>query len=126
MKSTAIEADTRFELSESSLLDLLDQNKAELALLIRSSQTHCRQLLQSRQPNIKHSFPAGALSGRVEFAPFLVCTQALRGFQADGWHSDFAGRKFDIDPGAVLAEDEPKYYWIDTADEAPAWLYLWP
>ena len=27
--------------------------------------------------------------------------------------------KFDIDPGAVLAEDVSKDYWVDTADEAP-------
>lgn len=119
IKSTAVEVDAFFELSEPSLLKLLKQDKAHFALLIRSSQTHCRQLLQSSQPNIKHSFPAGSLSGRVEFAPFLVCIEALSDFHAEGWHSDFAGRKFDIEPGAVLAEDVPKDYWIDTADEAP-------
>ncbi len=119
IKSTAVKVDAFFELSEPSLLELLKQNKAQFALLIRSSQTHCRQLLQSSQPNIQHSFPAGFLSGRVEFAPFLVCIEALLDFYAEGWHSDFAGRKFDIEPGAVLAEDVPKDYWIDTADEAP-------
>ena len=118
-KSTAIEVDARFELSEPSLSKLLKQDKAQFALLVRSSQTHCRQLLQSSLPHITHSFPAGSLSGRVEFAPFLVCMDALQNFQAEGWHSDFAGRKFDIAPGAVLAEDIPKDYWIDTADEAP-------
>ena len=118
-KSTAVEVNACFELSEPSLLDLLEQDKAQFGLLIRSSQTHCRQLLQSDQPNIKHSFPAGSLSGRVEFAPFLVCIEALTDFQAEGWHSDFAGRKFDIAPGTVLAEDVPKDYWVDTADQAP-------
>ena len=119
IKSTAVEVDACFELSEPSLLELLKQDKAQFALLVRSSQTHCRQLLQSGQPNIKHSFPAGFLSGRVEFAPFLVCIEALPDFYAEGWHSDFAGRKFNLETGAVLAEDVPKDYWIDTADEAP-------
>lgn len=119
IQSTAVEVDAYFELSEPSLLELLKQNKAQFALLICSSQTRCRELLKSSRPNIKHSFPAGSLSGRVEFAPFLVCIEALTDFQAGGWHSDFAGRKFDIEPGAVLAEDVPKDYWIDTADEAP-------
>lgn len=119
IKSTAVEVEACFELSEPSLLELLNQDKAQFVLLVRSTQTHCRQLLQSGQPNIKHSFPAGSLSGRVEFAPFLVCIEALPDFQAEGWHSDFAGRKFDIQPGAVLAEEVPKDYWIDTADEAP-------
>ena len=118
-KSTAVEVDAWFELSEPSLNELVDQDKARFSLLVRAPQTHVRELLQSGQPNITHQFPAGALSGRVEFAPFLVCIDVLKGFQADGWHSDFAERKFDIDPGTVLAEDISKDYWIDTADEAP-------
>ena len=104
-KSTAIEVDAQFELSEPRLLDLLGCGQAQFALLIRSPRTHRRQLLQSRKPDITHSFPAGFLSGRVEFAPFLVCTQTLHGFRANGWHPDFAGRTFDIEPGTVLAEE---------------------
>ena len=118
-KSTAVEVEAWFELSEPSLLELLEQDKAHFALLVRSPQTHCRHLLMADQPNIKHAFPAGALSGRVEFAPFLICIETLQGFQAEGWHYDFSGRKFDIDSGTVLAEDVSKEYWIDTADEAP-------
>ena len=91
--STAVEVDAQFELSEPTLLALVKQGKAQFGLLIRSPQTHCRQLLQSDQPNLVHSFPTGALSGRVEFAPFLVCVGALPGFQAAGWHADFDGRK---------------------------------
>ncbi len=88
-------------------------------LLVRSPKTHYRKLLQSDQSNIEHSFHAGILAGRVEFAPFLICMKALSGFYSDGWHSDFAGMTFDIDSGSVLAEDVPKDYWIDTADETP-------
>ncbi len=118
-KSTAVEVSARFELSEPSLLRILEQGKAQFALLIRSPQTHYRELLKSRQRDIRRSFAAGALSGRVELAPFLICEQPLRGFRAEGWHSDFLGRTFDIDPGSVLAEDVSKDYWIDTTDEAP-------
>ncbi len=117
--STAIELSAEFQLSDRSLLQLVKQCKARFALLVKASKTHYRQMLESNQPHIKHSFTAGELSGRVEFAPFLICTEALRGFQAGGWHADFAGRSFDIPAGAVLATDEPKDYWVDTADEAP-------
>ena len=108
-----------FELSDPTLLQLVKQDKAQFALLVKAPKTHCRQLLQSDKPNITQSFSRGELSGRVEFAPFLVCTRALPSFRADGWHSDFAGRVFDIAAGAVLAEDVSKDYWIDTADETP-------
>ena len=117
--STAVEVSAEFQLSDPSLLRLVKQGKARFAFLVKATKTHCRQMLESNEQHIKHSFTAGELSGRVEFAPFLVCTKSLRGFQADGWHADFAGRTFDIHAGAVLAVDEPKDYWIDTADEAP-------
>lgn len=32
---------------------------------------------------------------------------------------DYGSLSFDVEPGAVLAEDEPKEYWVDTAEEAP-------
>ena len=118
-KSTAVEVDVWFELSEPCLLELLAQKKARFTLLIRSRQTHFRILLESSTSSISHSFKAGTLSGRVEFSPFLICTQTLKGFYAKGWHTDFAGRKFDVAQGAVLAEDVSKDYWIDTAEEAP-------
>ena len=117
--STAVEVHADFELSDPGLLQLVERNKARYALLVKAPKTHCRRLLQSGEPKIKQSFPAGELSGRAEFVPFLVCTQALSGFRADGWHADFDGRTFDIAAGAVLAEDMSKDYWIDTADEAP-------
>ena len=55
----------------------------------------------------------------MEFSPFLVCSKQLTDFYCPDWHQDFNGHTFDLSPGSVLAEDEPKKYWIDTADEAP-------
>ena len=118
-KSTAVEVNASFVLSEPTLLELLKRRIAKYALLVRSPQTRCRQLLQANSPFLRHQFPAGALSGRVEFAPFLVCVKALPNFSAGGWHRDFAERRFNFDPGTVLAEDVPKEYWIDTASERP-------
>ena len=118
-KSTAVKVEAWFELSDPSLRTLLRDRQASFALLVRSPRTHYRQMLQAFAPKIEQSFPSGALSGRVEFAPFLVCVQAQHGFRADGWHPDFGARSFNIDPGTVLAEDVSKDYWIDTADEAP-------
>ena len=75
--STAVEVYADFELSDPSLLQLVERDKARFALLVKAPTTHSRRLLQSNEPNIKQSFPAGELSGRAEFVPFLVCTQHL-------------------------------------------------
>ena len=117
--STAVEIQAEFQLSEPSLLKLVDEGSGKYVLLIKATRTHFRELIESNGVCLQKSYPAGALAGRVEFAPFLVSTKDLKGFSTEGWHVDFHGRAFDISAGSVLAEDEPKDYWVDTADEAP-------
>ena len=117
--STAIEVTAEFQLSDPDLLGLVTEGAAHYVLLIKASQPHFRDLVRSNSPRITKAFAKGDLSGRTEFTPLLVCTRELPAFRAVGWHPDFAGRRFNIAVGAVLAEDEPKDYWIDTADEAP-------
>ncbi len=116
--STSVEVDAEFQLSDPDLLRLVNEGLSKYVLLLRASRTHFRDLMESDTPHIAKVFPAGDLSGRVELAPFLVCTQDLVAFRANGWHEDFLGRTFDIAVGSVLAEDVPKEYWIDTTNEA--------
>lgn len=118
-KSTAVDLEAMFILSDPDLLNLVKDGFALYVLLIRSSKTHFRSVIKSKSEEIKSSFSAGELSGRVEFTPLLVCVKDILGFHADGWHDDFAGYSFDIKSGMILAEDESKDYWIDKAEETP-------
>ena len=117
--STAVELSIEFELSDPDLTELVKRDLARFSLLVKAPGTHFRRLFQSKRPRITQRFSAGELSGRVEIAPFLICVRALSCFKARGWHPDFAGQTFDLEAGTVLAEDDPRDYWIDTADEAP-------
>ena len=117
--STSVEVTAEFELSDPDLLRLVVDGAARYVLLIKASRTHFREMISSGEPQVERLFSGGGLFGHVEFAPFLVCTRELSNFRAEGWHRDFAGRTFDISSGSVLAEDVPKDYWVDTADEAP-------
>ena len=114
----AVDMTAEFALSDPSLLGLAQESAAEYVLLVKSPKTHFRQEFRSAKPFIERSF-RGELSGRVEFSSFLVCVKPQHGFVAQGWHPDFAGLSFYLAPGVVLAEDKPKEYWIDAADEAP-------
>ena len=117
--STAVDIAAEFDLSDRDLLALVDGEAAVYVLLIRASKTHYRELFSSYDRRIEKAIDHGKLSGRVEVTPFLVCTRRLPQFRAAGWHRDFGDRTFDVAAGSVLAEDEPKVYWVDTADEAP-------
>ena len=117
--STSVTVTAEFELSDPDLLRLVEGGAAQYVLLIKASRTHFREMISSAEPQVNRVFSGGDLSGRVEFAPFLVATRELHNFHAEGWHPDFSRRTFDISAGSVLAEDGPKDYWVDTADEAP-------
>ena len=117
--STSVKVTAEFELSDPDLLRLVEEGTAQYVLLVKASRTHFREMISSVEPQVDRIFSGGDLSGRVEFAPFLVTTGELQNFRAEGWHPDFIGRTFDISAGSVLAEDGPKDYWVDTADEAP-------
>ena len=117
--STSLKIGAEYELSDPDLLRLVEDGGAKYVLLIKASRTHFRDMISSAEPHLGRLFSGGDLSGRVEFAPFLICTRQLFKFRAEGWHPDYSGRIFDISSGSVLAEDVPKDYWVDTADEAP-------
>ena len=114
----AVEMTVEFALSDPDLLKMVEDDAAEYVVLVKSTKTHFRQEFRSKGTLVSADFK-GQLSGRVEISSFLICIQRQTKFKAEGWHSDFAGRTFDFEPGAVLAEDKPKEYWIDAADEAP-------
>ena len=117
--STAINVETEFYLSDPDLLGLVEQGEARYVLLVKAPKTRFRNLVESSSPVVEREFSAGDLSGRVEFAPFLVAKRNVFGFRAGGWHADYSDHAFDIAAGSVLAEDEPREYWIEPADDDP-------
>ena len=115
----AVDVSVDFELSDTDLRGLLGRGDAKCVLLVEASTTRFRRLLRAKRYRLRESFRAGELKGRCEFRPFLICLRELVGFKVAGWHADYGNRSFDLYPGAVLAQDEPATYWIDTEDEKP-------
>ena len=114
-----IEMRVDFELSDPDLLRLIGDGRAAYMVIVRSPRSHFRHAIESCEATIREQLSGGYVSGRTEVAPFVVCRSAIDGCSFDGWHSDYAGLSFDFPPGTVLAEDVPKEYWIDTANETP-------
>ena len=108
-----------FELSDPDIQQLIDNDCASYALLMRCSKTHYRALIRSAVSEVRHDIREGEIAGLVELAPFVIATKRINDFSAAQWHPDFEGMRFDLAAGAVLALDEPKEYWIDNAEEAP-------
>lgn len=116
--TTAVRASAAFALSDPDLLALVERGLAEYVLLVRAAASHHRSAHRAASPPIVAEFGNGDLSGRTEVRGLLVALSDLPGFRATGWHADYEGLSFDIGAGSVLAEDGPKEYWIDNAEEA--------
>lgn len=108
-----------FRLSDPDLAQLVDSGRAKYVLHVVAPKVHFRVALDNADPRIDHTFREGELHGQVVLSPFLVCTRQVSGFSATGWHEDYASLRFDVAPGSVLAQDVPKEYWVDTAEETP-------
>lgn len=115
---TALRVRGAFDLSDPELLALVDAGKANYVLRVLASKTHFRTAITGSDRIIEQTFADGQIHGLLVLSPFLVCTTRLPRFSVFGWHRDYASLCFDVEAGSVLAEDEPKEYWIDTAEEA--------
>lgn len=115
--TTALTLSAEFELSDPDLLALEKSGVATYCLLVRCHTTHFRRLYTDLRSGAKIVIEDGELSDRTEVCAFLVCTTAISDFRAQHWHSDYQGMHFNLDPGSVLAQDEPWIFWVDKADE---------
>lgn len=88
-RSTAVQVNAIFELSDPDLLNLVAQGAARYVLLIKASQTHFRDAIETAEKEISSTFPTGALSGRTEFAPFVICTEHVARFVSNNLASGF-------------------------------------
>ena len=123
--STALQIEADFDLSDPDLLRLVDSKMAHYVLLVRAAGTQHRSVHTSVRPHVSKSFPTGVIARRLEARGVLVARRAISGLTVAGWHLDYADHAFDIPPGAVLAEDEPKIWEIDNAEEAPIGAILY-
>lgn len=119
VNSTALRVGASFELSDPGLVDAIGEQLAKYVLHISSPSTRFRTAIESRVNRIERVFESGALAGRISVRGLLVAAKDLENFCLDSWNECYMDQTFGICVGSVLAEDLPKEYWVDSAEEAP-------
>ena len=117
--TTEFGIDVSFALSDPDLLQLIEHGHAEYAILAVCSRTHYRRVFSHSDDHIRISAADGEIAGTLELTPFIVAVRELPQFSGRAWHTDYQGREFRINSGAVLAIDDTAEYLIDLAEEAP-------
>ena len=96
--------DYSFQLSSREMLNLIELEKATFALDIDCSDTLFRQVFNCKDKG-EIRFKKGVLYGKVTFTPLVLVVSPINGYDADDLNGEFAGLKFNLLPGDILAVD---------------------
>lgn len=94
----------RIELTEPSLLNLVENGRARVCLFVRCLDTYYAALHPLNWQSGRLDFKEGALVNRVTIRPLIILNQSLRDWKLSGVHPEF-GTTISLESGAILAVD---------------------
>ena len=94
---------TTFQCSSRTLLELIEKKKAAYVLHVECSNTVFRERCLSYQPDLKHPVDSEKLNGTIEVNFFICAEESITDYVIEGAHPDYAGIRFQINKGDVLA-----------------------
>jgi len=96
--------DYSFQLSSREILNLIDQGKATFAIDVNCPETLFRQVFNCKERG-EIKFSKGVLYGKVSFTSLVLVVSPITGYEAVDLNGEFAGIKFNLLPGDILAVD---------------------
>ncbi len=94
-----------FDLSDESLVKLVEQKKAKFGFEIVCKNTSIRYVEFANEAGTVE-IPLEQVHGRVEILPYLLATDFVTNFKSDNFNNEFGDASFDISPGDILAEGD--------------------
>jgi hypothetical protein len=92
--------------SSKAIKGLIAEKKAAYCIHVECPSTRYRSAFISYDESFEVDIPVSDLEGKVEVSRTVVCTLRVKNFSCEEFHSDFAGRSFDLAPGDVVAVAE--------------------
>jgi hypothetical protein len=92
--------------SSKAIKGLIAEKKAAYCIHVECPSTRYRSAFVSYEESFEVDIPVSDLEGKVEVSRTVVCTVGVKNFSCEEFHSDFAGRSFDLAPGDVVAVAE--------------------
>lgn len=114
--ATNVRLHAQFELTADNLQQAIADGNAANVLLIRCAEAFFRTSIETRESEVERFFDQGLLSGPVELLGFVIATRKFSLRNSGQWHADYSADAFDIEPGYVLAQDNPLRAVVDTAE----------
>ena len=91
------------ELSSDSIKKLISEGKASYVYHLECAQTGFRDVIISQVVEERYHLDKRLVCGRIQVCSFIVAKEDLNDYTSDEFHSDYAGMKFNIEAGCIIA-----------------------
>jgi|LSQX01.2.fsa_nt_gb hypothetical protein len=108
-----VEVAVLFTLSVDEILDLVRVAKASFVLVVSCRDTYFREALVCNDLIFTHSFDINHLRGEVVVEPYVVANEVIESFSSQDINLEFGNGPFRFNQGDVIAQDEPKVFYIE-------------
>lgn len=98
-----IEFDFEFELSSSSLQEMINNKSAEFMIHAECSETSYRHAFRTFAKRTSFAIPLKEVNGTIDFVAFIVAKKDISKFSSQEWCEDFDDMTFNIEKGSILA-----------------------
>lgn len=106
------------ELTNSSILELVEKKQARYVVEISCKQTYYKLVTSSTDPSFDIKILSRELRGSVNVKGWIVANKLVDGFQPNGMNTDYGNNSFTVNVGDILAEDAGFWFIADKEFDA--------
>lgn len=100
-------------LSVEEIESLIGSGQATFAIVVSCRETFTRRVILNRDTTFSVAFDQGELKGQVVVSPFVATTTTVLGYCSKLLNPEWGNGAFDLEPGSILAADEPQVVFVD-------------
>ncbi len=101
------------DVNNEDILSLIKWGMAEYVCEVECQRTFFRKCFKQKQPKFRIEIPIDAISARLEFEVTIVVKEEILGYTNKGFHEDYFGYTFNLEPGDLLCYIGSFYYDVD-------------
>lgn len=92
---------------------LVSDDYADYVCEVSCDMTRFRRCFKGKKLHFKIAIPRKSVAGRINFACTITVKKPIKGYTNKGFHPDYYGHVFDMEPGDLLGVFSQFFYYAD-------------
>jgi len=105
--------DIKLAYNNEKINSLVENDFADYACEVVCEQTRFRKCYKGKQKRFQIDLPKKSVAGRIDFTCTITVKKFIRNYTNEGFHADYLGHTFNMEPGDILGIFTPFYYYAD-------------